>query len=78
MNENIKIALVQMSMSKNIEENIEKTFTYIEEAAKNGADLICFPELQFYRFFPQYAKLEVNECALDIHCDVIKKIARKM
>ncbi len=44
MNENIKIALVQMSMSKNIEENIEKAFEYIGEAANNGANLVCFPE----------------------------------
>ncbi len=77
MNENIKIALVQMSMSKNIQENTEKAFKYIEEAAKNGANLVCFPELQFYRFFPQYSKLDVNNCALDIDCDVLQKIQEK-
>lgn len=45
MCENIKIALVQMSMSENMEKNMEKAFAYIEEASNNGADLICFPEL---------------------------------
>lgn len=77
MNENIKIALVQMSMSKNIEENIEKTFAYIEEAANNGANLICFPELQFYKFFPQYSKLDVDNYALDINCNIVKGLQEK-
>lgn len=77
MKENIKIALVQMSMSKNMKENIEKVFAYIEEAANNGANLICFPELQFYRFFPQYSKLNVNSCALDIGSEVIQRIQEK-
>lgn len=77
MCENIKIALVQMSMSENMEKNMEKAFAYIEEASNNGADLICFPELQFYKFFPQYSKLDVNDCALDINCNVIQRMQEK-
>ena len=38
-------ALVQMDSGKSKDKNLEKAVAAIEEAAKHGADLICFPEL---------------------------------
>lgn len=49
----MKIALAQMKISENTNENFEKTLQLIEIAAKNAAQLICFPELQLSPFFPQ-------------------------
>lgn len=50
----MKIALAQMKMSSNMEENFLRTLDLISSAADNGADLICFPEVQLSPFFAQY------------------------
>lgn len=50
----MKIAQVQMSMTADMGENLEKSLRYMREAAQNGADLVCFPEIQLTPFFPQY------------------------
>ena len=57
----MKIALGQMKISKNINENLKKTISFIKKASENNADLICFSELQLTPFFPQYPKRDVNE-----------------
>ncbi|MBQ7757942.1 nitrilase-related carbon-nitrogen hydrolase, partial [Anaerotignum sp.] len=49
----MKIALAQMKMAPDMEANYKKSVAMIEEAAKNGADLVCFPEVQLTPFFPQ-------------------------
>ncbi len=56
----MKIALAQMKMSAKIEENYRKTLELIQTAAKNGAKLICFPEIQLSPFFPQYEKCDAS------------------
>ena len=50
----MKIALCQMSMSENMEENFDHAREQIFAAARQGARLICFPEIQLSPFFPQY------------------------
>ncbi|MCL4365371.1 MAG: carbon-nitrogen hydrolase [Candidatus Marsarchaeota archaeon] len=49
----ITVALIQMSMSKNPEDNTAKAISGIEEAAKKGADVICLPELFRSTYFCQ-------------------------
>src|SRR5213595_2618961 len=46
MNRNYKIALVQMKSSVNKKENLQQSVDYMKEAAKEKANLICFPEFQ--------------------------------
>ncbi len=48
----MKLAMAQMSMSKNKDENLAKSVKFIEEA--KGCDLIFFPEVQLTPFFAQY------------------------
>ncbi len=51
-----RIALAQISASDDIESNIQKGESFVKEAAAKNADYICFPELCFTKFFPQYEK----------------------
>ena len=60
----MKLALAQMKMAKEIEQNLQKTLRLIREAAAQGADLIVFPEIQLTLFFPQYPGLDVSDCVL--------------
>jgi N-carbamoylputrescine amidase len=48
-----KVALAQVAAKEAREENIEHALELIREAGKQGATLICFPEMGFDRFFPQ-------------------------
>ena len=59
----MKIALIQQKASRDIELNIEKGITSAREAARNGANIICFAELAFTPFYPQY---QANEHFLDL------------
>ncbi len=45
-------ALVQMNFSDNTEENVEKGARLIKQAASEGADIICLPELATNIYFP--------------------------
>jgi len=49
----IKLALVQMSMSSDLDKNLDKSFKFIKEAAKNGAQVILLPELFENLYFCQ-------------------------
>src|SRR3546814_6362495 len=46
MKKKFRIALVQMKSSVNKEQNLAYSLELINEAAKNKARLICFPEFQ--------------------------------
>lgn len=73
----MRIALAQMKINENTKENLEKTLHLIEAAAKNGAQLICFPELQLSPFFPQYEGVDTSNYVLSINDEKIKKIQEK-
>lgn len=73
----MRIALAQMKINENTKENFEKTLHLIEAAAKNGAQLICFPELQLSPFFPQYEGVDTSNYVLSINDEKIKKIQEK-
>lgn len=49
----LRIALIQMSMQKDVGENISKAVKLIEKAAKKGAKIIALPELFNTIYFPQ-------------------------
>lgn len=70
----MKIALAQMQISSDMEENFEKTIRLIKEAALKGADLICFPEIQLTPFFPQYEKKDVSAYITNEHSRYITEI----
>ncbi len=73
----MKIALAQMKISQDIEENVEKTLLLMEEAAKEGGEVICFPEVQFYPFFPQFEKQNVKDYEIGIEDRIVKLLQEK-
>jgi len=48
-----KIAMGQLSATESRRENLARAVRMMEQAALQGAKLICFPEVGFDRFFPQ-------------------------
>jgi predicted amidohydrolase len=60
----MKIALVQQTATEEREANRERGLAATREAAKQGAQLVCFAELGFTPFYPQRkAKGDVKELA---------------
>jgi predicted amidohydrolase len=50
----MRIALIQYSVTTDLERNVSRGLKAVREAAKNGANLVVFPELAFTPFFPQH------------------------
>lgn len=68
----MKIAMAQMSMSENMDENWEKVLTSCKAAS--DCDLIFFPEIQFSPFFPQYEKRNVEQYKMTLEHRYIKQL----
>ena len=49
----MKIALIQQSAKADKNRNILKAVSSVKKAAQNGANVICFAELAFTKFYPQ-------------------------
>ena len=49
----VKVGLIQLKVSDDLEENLDKTARYIKNAAKRGAEIVCLQELFAYRYFAQ-------------------------
>lgn len=49
----LKVGLVQMAMSSEVSDNLEKAVRMSEEAAAQGAEMICLPELFTTPYFPR-------------------------
>jgi len=48
----VRLGIVQMSMSKDRQENVRNAVSLVGEAAKKGAQAVCLPELFASRYFP--------------------------
>lgn len=68
----MRIALVQMSMEESLEANLDKALACMREAASNGAELVCFPEIQFSPFFPQFPGGDASAYAMGINHPAIR------
>lgn len=70
----MKIALFQMKVSPDMDVNQRKILYAIAEAAKAGADLVLFPEIQHCPFFPQYPKQDAAKYGMPIDHPYISEI----
>lgn len=69
----MKLALCQIAMSDNENENLERQLSALRQAALHGADLIVYPELQLHRFFPQYEGRDVSDKLLTADHPIIRQ-----
>ncbi len=51
MSEKFRVGLVQMAMSADPRQNLEKAAQRVTDAAKKGAQVVCLPELYRSRYF---------------------------
>ena len=63
---NIKVAAIQIQMSRVVEENIAKADKFVREAAKNGAQVILLPELFERQYFCQERRYDYYEYATTV------------
>ena len=61
--EGVTLGLIQMKMGPNPDENIAKAGWKVVEAAGQGAQILCLPELYHSLYFPRHPGLDVSESA---------------
>ena len=66
-NKNYHIALVQVSLDGTPDVNLKKCLEWIRKAAKQGANVICLPELYSSFYFCQSENTEYFELAQPLH-----------
>ncbi|EIA89695.1 N-carbamoylputrescine amidohydrolase [Campylobacter coli] len=66
----MKIALIQQKFHSTKEKTIEKTCEFIEQAAKQGAELVCLGELHQSQYFCQSENVDFFDLANDYEKDV--------
>jgi len=75
-----KVGLLQLSFSKNKDNNLAKAIDWIEKAAKKGAQVICLPELFRSQYFCQSENINNYDLAEPIpgtSTIAISKVAKK-
>ncbi|MBX3009472.1 MAG: carbon-nitrogen hydrolase [Melioribacteraceae bacterium] len=53
MSKKYTIGLLQLAFSEDIDDNLKKTLSWVEKAAKEGANIVCLPELYRSQYFCQ-------------------------
>ena len=79
-NKFVNIACIQTAVSTDLNINLIKTVKLVEQAAKNGAQIICLQELFRTPYFPQYEKVnkdQYTESIPGVSTDAFKEIAKK-
>lgn len=75
-----KVGLIQLSFTKNPDENLNKAIKWIEKAADKGARVICLPELFRSQYFCQSENIDYFDLAETIpgpSTETIGKIAKR-
>ncbi|MHB9014170.1 MAG: carbon-nitrogen hydrolase [Ignavibacteriaceae bacterium] len=75
-----KVALIQMAMSEDTDNNLSKAISWIEKAADEGGEVICLPELFSSQYFCQKEDIKFFNLAESIPGKTTKaigEIARK-
>jgi N-carbamoylputrescine amidase len=73
------VGLVQMSASVSPDENLEKAVSKVEEAARQGAEVICLPELFRSQYFCQKEDADLFDLAESVpgpSTEALSRVAR--
>ena len=70
----MKLAMAQMQMSTDMQQNVARSVQFIEEAAAKGADFIFFPEVQLTQFFPKFEGRDAKDLALTLESPEIQAL----
>ena len=70
----MRLALVQMSNSGSMKENLAKSVKAIKNAKENKADIVLFPEVHLTEFFPLHEKRDATGYRLKIDSDEVKTL----
>lgn len=63
MKKEYTVAAIQMSMTREVENNMQKAATMVKEAAKMGAEVICLPEMYRSEYFCQKEDVSLFDLA---------------
>lgn len=77
---NFIIGLTQFSVDKNLNDNLNKAISWVEKAAKQGAEVICLPELFRSQYFCQKEDIDLFDLAETIpgpSTIAFQKVAKK-
>jgi len=81
MNSKYTVGLVQLSFSDNPNDNLKKTLSWVEKAAKQGAQVICLPELYRSQYFCQKedsSLFDLAETIPGVSTEAFQKAAMKL
>lgn len=73
------IGLIQMAVSADTQDNLKKTFAWVEKAAERGANIVCLPELYRSHYFCQRedsSSFDLAETIPGPSTDAFQKAAR--
>ena len=71
-----KAGLLQMRLTKNEEENLNKAVTMIKEAADKGANIVCLPELFKTEYFCQVEDVKLFNLAEPVDGKTVQLMSR--
>ena len=76
----LTVALIQMEIKPDRDENLKTALARVKTAAQNGAQIICLPELFRTRYFPQHVGVHVDQFAESVpgeSTEVFARLARE-
>jgi N-carbamoylputrescine amidase len=79
-NNNFTIGLLQLGFSENANDNLKKAVSWVDKAAKKGAQVICLPELFRTQYFCQKEDVSIFDLAETVpgpSTEAMKKAAKK-
>src|SRR5688500_15165414 len=69
----MRLALAQYALDSALQPNLDKALSSMAAAAKQGAQLIMFPELCLSPFFPQFAGRNVSQYVATFADDCVRE-----
>ncbi len=79
-NNSFTIGLLQLGFSDNVNDNLKKAVSWVDKAAKKGAQVICLPELFRTQYFCQKEDASIFDLAETVpgpSTNAMKKAAKK-